>query len=74
MALGSLMKGGDNMIEFIASLPPIMSAITVSGNGDGARVKLDIPQSEMAAIVQLQLMQGRALKVTVEDLEGEDRQ
>jgi hypothetical protein len=68
------MKGGDNMIEFIASLPPIMSAITVSGNGDGARVKLDIPQSEMAAIVQLQLMQGRALKVTVEDLEGEDRQ
>ncbi len=62
------------MIEFIASLPPIMSAITVSGNGDGARVKLDIPQSEMAAIVQLQLMQGRALKVTVEDLEGEDRQ
>lgn len=62
------------MIEFIASLPPIMSAITVSGNGDGARVKLDIPQSEMAAIIQLQLMQGRALKVTVEDLEGEDRQ
>ncbi len=55
------------MIEFIASLPPIQSAISISGNGDGARVKLDIPQSEMAAIIQLQLMQGKALKITVEE-------
>jgi hypothetical protein len=57
------------MIEFIASLPPIQSAISISGNGDGARIKLDIPQSEMAAIIQLQLMQGKALKVTVEETE-----
>lgn len=60
-------KGGDSMIEFIASLPPIQSAISISGNGDGARIKLDIPQSEMAAIIQLQLMQGKALKITVEE-------
>lgn len=33
--------------SFTASLPPIQSAISVSGQGDGARVKLDIPQSEV---------------------------
>jgi len=33
--------------SFTASLPPIQSAISVSGQWDGARVKLDIPQSEL---------------------------
>ena len=56
-------------IEFIASLPPIMSAITVDGTGNGARIKLDIPASEMLAVVQIQLMVGKAFKVTIEGLE-----
>ena len=38
-------------ITFTASLPPIQSAISVSGQGDGARIKLDIPQSELPAIM-----------------------
>jgi len=37
--------------HFLASLPPIQSAISVSGQGDGARVKIDIPQSELEAIL-----------------------
>jgi len=52
--------------SFVASLPPIQSAINVSGHGDGARVKLDIPQSEMPAVLNLQLLAGRAFQVTIE--------
>ena len=35
-----------NKFSFNASLPPIQSAISVSGQGDGARIKLDIPQRD----------------------------
>ena len=59
-------------IQFIASLPPITSAISVSGIGEGARIKLDLPASEMLAIVKLQLLCGQAFKVTIESLEGEN--
>ncbi len=52
--------------SFVASLPPIQSAINVSGHGDGARVKMDIPQSEMAAVLNLQLLCGQVFKVTIE--------
>lgn len=53
-------------IQFIASLPPIQSAIQVSGLGDGARIKLDVPQSEMGGILKLQLLAGKCFKVTIE--------
>jgi hypothetical protein len=53
-------------IKFDASLPPIQSAISVSGQGDGARIKLDIPQSELEAILKLQLLSGLCFKVTIE--------
>lgn len=52
--------------SFFASLPPIQSAISVSGQGDGARIKLDIPQSELVAILNLQLLSGRNFKVTID--------
>jgi len=56
-------------IIFTASLPPIMSAISVDGVGNGARIKLDIPASDMLQVVQLQTMVGKAFKVTVEEIE-----
>lgn len=55
--------------SFIASLPPIQSAISVSGQGDGARIKLDIPQSELPAIINLQLLAGQTFTVTIETSE-----
>jgi len=55
-------------IEFIACLPPIQSAIQISGIGDGAILKLEIPASEMYSIVQLQLLAGKTFKVTIEDI------
>ena len=56
-------------IIFTASFPPLQSAITIDGQGDGARIKLDIPASDMLQVVQLQTMVGKAFKVTVEELE-----
>lgn len=53
-------------ITFIASLPPIQSAINLDGQGDGARIKLDIPRSDIEAILKLQGLAGESFKVTIE--------
>lgn len=58
-------------ITFLASFPPIQSAIKVGQ--DGARIQLDIPETELPAIARLLLMRGRILKVTIEDGTTEDR-
>jgi len=55
-------------IEFIASLPDIQSAILISGNG-AVRVKLEIPESELAAAIKLVMLKGKAFKVTIKELE-----
>jgi hypothetical protein len=55
-------------IEFVASLPDIQSAISLSGGGDGARVKLDIPESHRLQIMKLAALTGMAFKVTIEPL------
>ena len=55
-----------NKIEFIASLPPIMSAISIDGLGDGARIKLDISRKYLKEIIQLQLLAGQSFKVMIE--------
>jgi len=59
-----------NKIEFVASLPPIQSAINIDGQGNGARIKLDIPASEMLQVIQLQTMIGNAFKVTIEKIDN----
>lgn len=56
-------------IEFIASLPPIQSAISLSGDENGARVKLDIPEQYRLQVMQLSALSGVAFKVTIEPLE-----
>lgn len=58
-------------ISFMASLPPIQSAISLDGQGDGARVKIDVPRSDIEAVLKLQGLAGRVFRVTVET-EGED--
>lgn len=55
-------------IEFVASLPPIASAIQINGLGDGALIKLELPASEIYSIVQLQLLAGKIFKVTIEEI------
>ena len=54
-------------IEFNASLPPIQSAINLDGNGDGARIKLDIPRSDILAVLELQKMTGKSFRIVITD-------
>lgn len=60
-------------LEFIASLPDIQSAITISGEG-ATRVKFDIPESEIANAVKLVLLKGQAFRVGIETINGDDWQ
>ena len=53
-------------IVFVASLPDILSAINIAGVDGNSRIKLDIPASDVAAVVQLIMMKGQSFKVTIE--------
>lgn len=61
----------DKKVTFIASFPPIQTALRFSGNGDGARILIDIPESEMGEAVKLLLYRQVPLKVTIEPYEQE---
>ena len=58
-------------LEFIASLPDIMTAISISGEG-ATRVKFDIPESEIANAVKLVMLKGQAFRVSIETIKDED--
>lgn len=60
-------------IKFIASLPDILSAINIAGQDGNSRIKLDIPASDIAAVVQLIAMKGQVFKVTIEEVRQDDR-
>jgi hypothetical protein len=52
-------------IRFLATFPPIQSAIKVDGSGGGMRIQLDIPESEMGQAVLLLAMREQILDITV---------
>lgn len=55
----------EGTVEFRATIPPIQSAIKI---GDlGARLQLDIPDSEMHEVVRLLIIKNKRLKVTIEE-------
>ncbi len=57
-------------IQFMASLACLQSAITI-GNDGATRVRLDIPESEIAEAVKLVLLKGKAFRVTLEPVSEE---
>ena len=58
-------------IEFVASLPDILSAINIAGQDGNSRIKLDIPASDVEAVVKLIGLKGQAFKVTIGEVEGD---
>lgn len=52
-------------LVFIASIAPLQTAISIASDG-GARVKVDIPESELEAIRTLLGMRGKRLIMTVQ--------
>ena len=66
---------GDQMdkpkrVEFEGYFPSIQSAIRTSGNGEGMRVLIDIPEIEIAAAMHLMLLRGKVFKVILEEVDN----
>ena len=59
-------------IQFTASLPDILSAINIAGVDGNSRIKLDIPASDVAAVVKLTGMRGQVMKITIEEISESD--
>lgn len=53
-------------IVFIASIAPTNTGLSIHGI-DGYRILLDIPDDELAAVMRLALLRGKALRVTVDE-------
>lgn len=58
---------------FLASFPPIQSAIKVYGHRNGMRVQIDVPESEMGEAVKLLAWREKVLSVTVEPVKDGSR-
>ncbi len=64
----------DKPITFIASFPAIQSAIIISGDGTGLRLKLDIPETDLLQALSILAMRQTAFKVTIEPIPHEQKQ
>lgn len=58
-------------VKFIASFPAIQSAIKIDGDG-GARIQLDIPESELANFAPAIAWRGELLEVTISVLQNDN--
>ena len=56
-------------VSFPATIPPTEIAIRIHGEG-GARLILDIAESDLGAFLPALIMRGKRLKVTMEDIDG----
>ena len=54
----------EKALTFLASIAPLQSAIMIASDG-GARVKLDIPESELKKIKRLMDLRGKTLRVII---------
>lgn len=66
-------EGDMHRAIFIASFPPIQSAIKVHGHANGMRVQIEIPESEMGEATKLLLWRERLLRVTIEPEQNDER-
>jgi hypothetical protein len=56
-------------VSFRASIPPSETAIKIHGEG-GARMILDIAESDLGAFLPALVMRGKRLRVTLKDSDG----
>lgn len=59
-------------IIFTASLPDILSAYNISGQDGNSRIKLDIPASDVEAVLRMiKELKGQSFKVSIEKSESD---
>jgi len=51
---------------FLAYFPAIQSAWKIHGQGDGARIQLEIPENQMGVAIKMLAWRSKVLRVTVE--------
>jgi len=61
----------NNSVSFLASFPPIQSAIKLDGR-DGARIQLDIPENEMGNFIKIMMWKGEVFRVTIERIKQDN--
>ena len=55
-----------HLMTFRASIPPIATAVKLDGAGDGMRLQLDVPGSDVEAAIDLwRVMAGRSFRVVI---------
>jgi len=57
-------ESNNNKVQFLASFPPIQSAIKIGQ--DGMRIQLDIPETEIENAVALLAFRDCVIRVTIE--------
>ena len=60
----------DNPITFRATFPAIQSAIVISGDGTGLRIKLDIPETDLLPALSMLAMRNTAFQITIEAIDN----
>ena len=60
-------------IVFRASFPAIASAIIISGDGNGMRIKLDVPEVDLLLSLHVLAMRQTAFKVTIEPIDDDGK-
>ena len=58
---------------FLAAFPAIQTAIKIHGSGNGMRIQLDIPETEMGEAAKLLLWREQVLVVTIGPERGKSR-
>lgn len=53
-------------VTFLASIAALQSGIQISGDGNGMRVKIDVPETEMGNALELLAWREKVLRVTIE--------
>lgn len=52
----------------MASVAPLLAAFKITGDGNGMRLQLDVPETEVANALALMLYRQCSLRVTIEPL------
>lgn len=55
-------------IKLIASFPPVTGAIKLDGQGDGARLEIDIPRTEIKKVPELYNLMGTVFELTFKQI------
>jgi len=68
------MTNKNEPITFRASFPAISSAILVSGDGSGLRLKLDVPETDLLQSLHIIALRQTAFQVTIEPIANDEKQ